>query len=261
MAETSTTKWSTIVEVVASLGLVTGIGYFLVWNEQSGFYGAFSVTPEQVGVTSGTRIERLSLAAAVVISVIAMVTVGTELRLIWRRLPSFRKKIKADHSYSLSLFIGAILLAGIIIQVAIDKVLNHTVGIKHSIQACVFIVLATAVALLGRRRWKTGNHPLITVVVTVTFLVALIGWAVNAWAYDLGNKFRDGNQSKATFLIGKTPPKAVLKCRQTPTCGLPSTEVLFLGEANDQFVVYDIAAENALLIPRDEAEVRITPHK
>jgi hypothetical protein len=259
-------KWTQVVEVAASLGLVAGIGYFIFWNEQSGFFGAFSVTPEQVGVTSGARIERLSLAAAVIVSLIGAAVIVVELfRVLIFGHVRYKTPIKTwkdDPLYRLILSVGLLLQAGLIGQALNDHRGQPNSGVKHTVYAGIAVAAATLGALFWRRRWKTGQRSLAVAVVAATFLVSLAGYAVNAWAYDLGNKLRDGNPSAVTFLIGKTPPDATVTWHDPPPGVTNPMNVLFLGEANEQFVMYDRTpnSNKVLLIPRDAVDLRISPH-
>jgi hypothetical protein len=42
----------------------------------------------------------------------------------------------------------------------------------------------------------------------VAVLVGISGVITNAWSYGIGTQLRDGEPSRATFIIGRTPPIA-----------------------------------------------------
>jgi hypothetical protein len=82
-------------------------------------------------------------------------------------------------------------------------------------------VLALLVFIAGWRHAQSNppRRPAMILIVGVV-LLGIAGAMANAWSYGVGVQMREGHPSKATFLIGFTPPVACVEwtdMRQVPT--------------------------------------------
>ncbi|GIJ49771.1 hypothetical protein Val02_66570 [Virgisporangium aliadipatigenens] len=250
---------ATLLNVLVAAGVFSIVGYYLYWCQQSGYFGAFSVSLEQVGVSGSVQIQRASLLVANLLFGIAAIG------MIWALVHFFKHGIKANWDKKFNLVVVSVLALlhlGIIAQLVADH--NWT---RHIFYTSVALVAASGVLVGTRRLWKEieaqadesvkRRFRAYLVAASAASLLGVLGFATNAWFYNVGTTVREQGGSRFGYLVGISAPHAevVWRSPSTDQC----TEGLLLGEASAQYVVYCLSDGRVYYIPRVDARVITEP--
>ncbi len=207
--------------IIGVFGGLAGIAVFFYWCQQSGYYGAFSVPPEQVGIV-GTIGIQLSVPAAVVSVCLAMLivlAVGIRLgvMVIRRRMRTKRWTVggsaktaaatddqagepeakSADH------VLIAILMAGSLLTIALGVNAVRDWALWPLWKPLFGVLVATAFAAIGwRHACGRAQGRLLTNIVVGAITLGCIGFTVNAWCNEMGKQ-----------ALANTPSKFGILCR------------------------------------------------
>ena len=293
--------FETVLGVVAALGAAAGTVAFIFWCEQSGFYGAFSVAPEQVGIEGSVAVQ-LSVGAAYVCFYLAAIVVvlWITITLVWKVIrayghhrrgrlgPAWRGWLRAERAQWANWTVAYAVLVALTLVLAISAqafVDGREQPGRTMMLACCLLGLSS---FLLAWRYARRNPQLRTTAVTlmVVVLVGISGVITNAWSYGIGTQLRDGEPSRATFIIGRTPPIAHVEWADSqavpgtlldlagkrrlassrpegdddPVPWASPDEFLLLGTANDQAVLFHRRSERVLLLALDDIHLVVTPH-
>lgn len=296
VGNTNTPAWK---DVLGASFIFVGGSYAVAYCANLGFWGAFGLSPAQVGLIGTELLGRLSLGAVwIAIFGVAYAVVATvflhALFKAWLPLPenqwpnSWRAWCKACLAQTPLLatilaviWLGYLLLFGLT-DVSFELGTLVPMGV-FTVAVVVLSILRTPAAVndrLAAQGHRTPRLSLFGLRATTALIVAtLFCIQANQWMYGIGTNLSTGKRSNATFVIGLTPPIARitwLEYRTVPDTyaqyggpkkGICTTNVtcpgdrplLLLGVSSDAFVAYDCKAQATYFLRRTDVKVDIFP--
>ncbi|SCL53253.1 hypothetical protein [Micromonospora chersina] len=286
----------------ATAGVVVGSVLFLFWCQQAGFYGAFSVTPDRVGIKGGSAVQ-LSIGAAYVCFISAVLFLGLagigvgarKAVRVWRhqkkgRLPEVAKgwymlkKNQFRHRAVLYAFLVTLtVMAGLVLQAVLDSRWQPRWE-TLAVGCCLGLVAFLAG---WQHAVRNPNRRAAAFFVMAVVLIGDAGVMTNAWSYGIGLQLRQGEPSRATFLIGFTPPVASVEwsdLREVPGALIDAEkkkellnklppgsgeakiawaspdEFLVLGTAEGQHVLFCRRTKYFYLVNADDVHLSVKPN-
>ncbi|NBH11002.1 hypothetical protein [Amycolatopsis sp. SID8362] len=230
--------------------LATGTVFALSYLAQCAFYGAFGLTPDQIGldkVASVLRATPLALLLLLCALSSSIVLVG----LVRFVTDSFGDVIRGR--------VGLVLVAVPLILLLVLVVANATHFLTMSaglVNGAVSVLLCWAfVAGVGVVIARVGGRALGVLAATMTLLCAA-GVQGSVWISDGAVAFRDhGVVSARLGLIGFAPTVAAVSWRDPKH--VPAQQVVIvLNQSGDRFTLYDCLNQRVLSLGSADAEVQ-----
>lgn len=241
--------------LLGGTSIVGATGLAFSYAVLSGFFGAFGLTPEHVGLTTPYSLIRMSLGGALIILVGPLV-LWPVLAQIYERaraeqIPKDWKYFPRETSWRMrALYWTPLLLIGaayFVYEGFLSTTYNTGFGYKPAIPA---VVGGLAIYLSLRREPATLIAARLTSVFSGAVLVATSAITLNFLANQIGQELRVGVRNAATILMGQTPPIA-----EIAEDGV-TYPVLLLGRGNDGWVIYDCSRKAVLF--KDPTQVQVT---
>jgi hypothetical protein len=241
--------------LLGGTSIVGATGLAFSYAVLSGFFGAFGLTPEQVGLATPYSLIRMSLGGALIILVGPLV-LWPVLAQIYRRARF--EQVPADWTYfsrkssrrMRALYWAPLLLtsaAYFVYEGILSTTYNTDFGYKPAVPA---VVGGVAIYLSLRQKPDSLTEARLTSVFSAAVLVAASAITLNFVANQMGQELRVGVRNAATILMGQTPPIA-----EIAEDGV-SYRVLLLGRGNDGWVIYDCSRKAVLF--KDPTQVQVT---
>lgn len=215
--------------------LLTSAGLFLAYNYQAGFYGAFALTPEQVGLGVASSLVKASVgvgqfgffvATGTIVSLVVARLIpprvsGVPLRTLF---PMSRFKSGVADATRLFVLLTAFTAAVWLIDFSWTRVWPRGYvyrtpfpsGLRDLYPLLGLALIAGLVGIYrwsdqsaapwgptGQRRFKAAMGSVLAILVT-----CLLGYSVNAWSYDVGLWVQKCQPSEFVVMTGRTPPVA-----------------------------------------------------
>jgi hypothetical protein len=210
-------------QLLTGAGLISAVGYYLYWSQQSGFFGAFSVSPEQVGVSGAANVERLSVPIGMVTAVLSALAV---LASIARPIQVSQKDFWSGVPRQTTTWLSVV-LCGIGIWVVCQQAFSGKAWQPQSKFLIAALVVAMFLVIFARRYWtifaastpadQPSPRQLTSLTIALLLFVGTLGYVINAWSYIAGVQLRDNDSIYLDYLTGKTPPTATVEWRSCPS--------------------------------------------
>ncbi|GAA3340040.1 hypothetical protein GCM10020358_26100 [Amorphoplanes nipponensis] len=253
-------------DLLGATFIFVGTAYGVAYCAHLGFWGAFGLSPGQLGITGAELLQRLSLGAAWTL------LLGGSFAVISATLTLQAAQAVVPAAWAPPIALIFTIVAG-------SFLLFYGSGVPFTTGSVLALASGSAaialVAFLRNSVAAWGDRPFRLSVALIT--LALLCTMANLWMFGLGNSFAHGRRLNATFVIGVTPPPVRVTwmeyknvpdtykqkggpaeelCATGPTC--PGLRLLFLlGTNPDGFVVYDCRAHAAYFLKKGDVKVDV----
>ncbi|MFI5912535.1 hypothetical protein [Dactylosporangium sp. NPDC051541] len=272
-------------ELLGGTTAVVGTAYGLAYSAHLGFWGAFGLSPGQVGISGTELLGRLTVGAAWIL------LVGGLFALAGPAVYWLAERWKPTARAALPIAIATPLVVGYLLLWTLSGVELSLAGFAAILVGVAWIGGSAAV---GKLKVNVDHHtvggPIRRPVVAAGVqrgalalgIAGLLAVLTNLWMFGIGEKLANGSRSPATFVIGATPPYATViwsDPAKVPAsyvhhgmtilmpCGAPQPAsaqcqylrpLLFLGTADGASVVWDCKAHATYFVAGADARVELS---